>query len=427
MILTMKSILKQLILDFHNRPLKEVKERDLSFSVDTKKIIVIIGPRRAWKSSYLFSIMNKLVASWKSINDLVYINFEDERLNLTKDDLHYIIDAYRELYPTKDVTKVYFFFDEIQNVPWWDLFIRRIHEEWHNHIFITWSNSKLLSKEIATSLRWRSIAYQLLTLSFKEYLSFKNIDSISFSSIGKALLLNYQAEYLNLWWFPELLEIPEDQKIMTLQEYFNTMLYRDVIERYNIKDSTLFKQFVKILFQSVTKEYSINKISNTLKSQGFSFDKNLIYSFVDYLEDIYFWMSISKFESSFKKQSLKKRYLFDNGFFEALSFNNYSDIWKKLENSAFIELYRRYWKHIFFLSNWSETDFVIENKEIYQVCHTLTEENRKREFQWCIDAMKKFWTKRSFLITNEQEAEYEVEGWIISVVPFYKWSLWKIE
>jgi predicted AAA+ superfamily ATPase len=75
---------------------------------------------------------------------------------------------------------------------------------------------------------------------------------------------------------------------MTLQEYFNTMLYRDVIERYNIKDSTLFKQFVKILFQSVTKEYSINKISNTLKSQGFSFDKNLIYSFVDYLEDIYF-------------------------------------------------------------------------------------------------------------------------------------------
>jgi predicted AAA+ superfamily ATPase len=75
---------------------------------------------------------------------------------------------------------------------------------------------------------------------------------------------------------------------MTLQEYFNTMLYRDVIERYNIKDSTLFKQFVKILFQSVTKEYSINKISNTLKSKGFSFDKNLIYSFVDYLEDIYF-------------------------------------------------------------------------------------------------------------------------------------------
>ena len=426
MIFTMKTIIKQIILDFHDRPLREIKERELSFTIDTKKIIVIVGPRRAWKSSYLFSIINKLVTWWKPINDIVYINFEDERLNLTKEDLHYILDAYRELYPDKDLTNTYFFFDEIQNIGWWDLFIRRIHEEWYNHIFITWSNSKLLSKEIATSLRWRSIAYQLLPLSFKEYLSFKEINSISFSSREKALLLNNQDEYLNLWGFPELLEIPDDQKVMTLQEYFNTMLYRDIIERYKIKDPTLFKQFIKAIFQSVTKEYSVNKIANTLRSQGFSFDKNSIYSFIDYIEDIYFWMSVSKFESSFKKQSLKKRYLFDNGFFEALSFNNDSDIWKKLENAVFVELFRRYWNHIFFLSNWSETDFVIENKEIYQVCHTLTEENKKREFQWCIDAMKKFWNKRSFLITSNQEADYEVGNGVISVVPFYKWSLWNI-
>lgn len=171
--------------------------------------------------------------------------------------------------------------------------------------------------------------------------------------------------------------------------------------------------------------YVKEKFDNDLESIWFKFNKNNLYEFINYLDTIYFWKSISKFDYTLIKQTLKKFYLFDNWFLNAISFNFSDNYWKLLENIVFIELYRKYGKNIFFLKNWSETDFIINWREnlIYQVCHTLIEENYDREIAWCIDAMNKFWVNNSILITSEQEKIININWKNIEVIPFYKWSL----
>lgn len=421
----MKNVFKQIISDFHSLEIKKTKERFFEVPLNTWKIISIIWPRRSWKSYFLFSLIEKLINSWIQKTNIVYINFEDERINILWEDLQIIIDSYLELYNEKKLEDTYFFFDEIQNINWWEKFVRRIYDLWINNIFITWSNAKLLSKEISTSLRWRSLSFELFPLSFKEFINFKWEDLNIYTTKDKAKILNLQKEYLLWWWFPEIINFSEELKIKTLQEYFDVMLYNDIIERYKIKDVVLLKKFVKNLLQTTTKQYSINKIWNSLKSLWFKFDKNILYDFLDYLDTIYFWKSVSKYDYSLSKQTLKKFYLFDNWYLNALSFNFSDNFWKLLENIVFIELYRKYWENIFFLKNWSETDFIINQKEnvVFQVCYDLTNENEEREIKWCVDAMNKFKIKSSYLITLEQKKDIEMDWKIIKVIPFYKWVL----
>jgi len=421
----MKNVFKQIISDFHSLEIKKTKERFFEVPLNTWKIISIIWPRRSWKSYFLFSLIEKLINSWIQKTNIVYINFEDERINILWEDLQIIIDSYLELYNEKKLEDTYFFFDEIQNINWWEKFVRKIYDLWINNIFITWSNAKLLSKEISTSLRWRSLSFELFPLSFKEFINFKWEDLNIYTTKDKAKILNLQKEYLLWWWFPEIINFSEELKIKTLQEYFDVMLYNDIIERYKIKDVSLLKQFVKLLLQTTTKQYSINKIWNTLKSLWFKFDKNILYDFLEYLDTIYFWKSVSKYDYSLSKQTLKKIYLFDNWYLNAISFSFSDNFWKLVENIVFIELYRKYWENIFFLKNWSETDFIINNKEniIFQVCYNLTNENEDREIKWCVDAMNKFKINSSYLITLEQEKNIEIDWKIIKVIPFYKWIL----
>jgi predicted AAA+ superfamily ATPase len=125
------------------------------------------------------------------------------------------------------------------------------------------------------------------------------------------------------------------------------------------------------------------------------------------------------------KQVRKKVYLFDNGFLNALSFKFFSEYWKLLENVVFVELYRRYWDNVFFLKNWSETDFVVNQKKamIFQVCYNLNDENYHREIAWCLNWMKKFNINEAVLISFEQEDEIKIDWNLIKVIPFYKWVL----
>jgi len=421
----MKHVFKQILSDFWQNPLKSIKNRNLTIDMDSGKIISIIWPRRSGKSYYLFGIIGRLLALGVDKKRIVYVNFEDERLRIHWSELQLLIDAYLELYDDATLQETYFFFDEIQNIDNREKFVRRIYDEWIKNIFITWSNAKLLSKEISTSLRGRSITYELLPLSFEEFLQFKGEVLDMYVTKDKAKLLNLQKEFLVWWWYPEILSFTDDIKLKTLQEYFDVMLYNDIVERYKIKDATLLKQFIKLLLQTTTKEFSINKIGNDLKSLWFAFDKNILYDFLEYLHTIYFSKIVSKYDFSFKKQTLKKHYVIDTWFMTAMSFQFTDDYGKLLENAVCIHLYRQYGDHIFFLKNGSETDFVLhwKQKEIYQVCYDFHNENRKREIQWCRDAMKKFKIHHSKIITFEQEEEIVVDEGKIQVLPFYKWVL----
>ena len=416
----MKNIFKEIILTYQNKEYQDIIKRDLEIDFSLNKIISIVWPRRSWKSSYLFSIIKELREKWVNKTNFLYINFEDERLEITSKDLWLIIESYRELYPEININNCYFFFDEIQNIIGWEKFIRRINDEWLKNIFITGSNSKLLSKEIATSLRWRSISYEILPLDFKEYFRFKNITIESiYKKEDKAIILKEFDNYLKWWGFPELINYKEESKILTYQEYFDTMIYNDIIERYKINDISLLKTFIKKLLQTTTKEFSINKIWNELKSMWYKFDKNILYDYIDYLENIYFWKVINKFDFSLKKQFLSKKfYTIDNGFLNSLTFSFSDNYWKLLENLVYLYLYKNFWENVYFVKNGVDVDFIIYGKEkfIYQVCYDLNKENREREL-WSLEkAIDIYKAKKWYLITREQ---FENVSDKIEVKPYY--------
>ena len=170
-----KEQIKQIIRDFHINDNFDVKTRALQPPIDTKKIITLIGVRRCGKTSILYDMINQL-SSKIDKTKILFLNFEDERLELEVDELDLVLQSFRELYPEQDLKECYFFFDEIQNITGWEKFVRRIYDSISKNIFITGSNSKLLSSEIATSLRGRTLSYEVFPLSFSEYLSFRDIE-----------------------------------------------------------------------------------------------------------------------------------------------------------------------------------------------------------------------------------------------------------
>ncbi|HLP62500.1 MAG TPA: ATP-binding protein [Candidatus Deferrimicrobium sp.] len=418
-----------MIVDFHKGTLPQFQPRHLKAPVASTKIVSIIGARRSGKTFYLYQLMAELLKQNCEKTHLLYINFEDERLDFNREELDLILQAYRELYPNVNLQEVHFFFDEIQNIDGWDKFIRRIYESLGKNIYITGSNSKLLGKEISTSLRGRALSYELFPLSFNEYLEFHHIESEHISSAGRALIRSHFHHFLRYGGFPELVKMEESLYDKILQEYYNTMIFRDLVERYEIKQIHVLKYFLKRLLNSITKDISVNKIYNELKSQGIKIGKNLLYEFMDSVEAIYLMVILLKYNESVIKQEFaeKKTYCIDNGLLNAVTFHYSGDKGKLLENSIGIELLKQ-GQEVFFYRDNVECDFLLAGQDAIrsaiQVCLSLKEsETRRREIKGLTAACKRFKLPKGIIITDDEEETILDGGIEINVIPAFKFLL----
>jgi len=423
----MKQILKRIIADFHGTDLPDFRKRDLEVPLDLEKIITIIGPRRAGKTYYLYQLMSDLEKRGVARNRILYLNFEDERLNLDGD-YDPIFDAYRELYPEMNIADVYIFFDEIQELRDWEKFIRRVSDGVSKHIYLTGSNAKFLSREIATSLRGRSLAFEILPLSFSEYLRFRGIEVDDRISSRNRALINGAFEDYGLWGgYPELVEMEERFKAQVLQEYFNVMLYRDLVERYEIRDVAILKYLLKRLIGSFTKEFSVNKLYNDLKSKGFSVGKDSLYRMMDEIFDIYMLASIEKYDPSVirREMSNKKVYLYDSGFAAALHYSYSEDRGKRLENIVFRHL-RELYEDVFFIRNGWECDFAVfpsgGTPQLIQVTEQLHQDNLEREIKGLDAAHQLVSDATSYLLVDEVPKNIVVPSWI-NLISIQEWLL----
>ena len=289
------SEIKEYLIDFQKRQLPELIKRELSIP-KTHKIKSIIGPRRAGKTYFLYQNMEQLIESGVKKENIVYLNFEDPRLiGINFKEIKEIIKLHWQIYPSSMKDNLYVFVDEPQNIKQWEIAIRALYEEGFD-IFLSGSSSKLLSKEIATSLRGRTIAYTLLPFSFREFLKLKKdkLDISRLSSKEKSLLLSFLDEYLEFGGFPEIIiEADKQNKMRILSEYFNLTVYRDLVERYNVRNTKIIKWLLKSLATSFSKEFSIHKVYQTVKSQGLKLSKNTLYVYVSMLEDSFFTFFIS--------------------------------------------------------------------------------------------------------------------------------------
>lgn len=424
-----KDIIKSIITDFHERGIPPIKPRLLELPVNSKKIIVLTGVRRSGKTCHLYNVINKLLKKKNEIRNFLYFNFEDERIDEKNFEFNNIIKAYQELYPELDPGKCYFLFDEIQNINGWERFIRRLYEQVSKNIFVTGSNSRFLSREISTSLRGRSISYEIFPLSFREFLDFKGITINLDSTKSVSTIINSFEKFLNDGGFPELIFIADGIKNSVLQEYFNVMIFRDLIERYEITQTAILKYFCKRLIGNTSREFSANKIYNEIKSQGYKISKDTIYNFQEYVESIYLALFLPKYLPSVVKQefSRKKVYSIDNGLASSLNPFFKRDKGAILENLIFLELIKK-GRDIFYYGSNYECDFLIMKNdsinEAVQVCYDISDQDtKKREEKGLISACREFNLKKGLIVTNGEEGRYQLEEIYIEVIPAYKYLL----
>ena len=424
---------KEYILDFQKSVLPSLIDRELKIG-DTKKIKSIIGPRRAGKTFFMYQNIKKLISAGVKKENILYINFENPRLvEVNFKEIREIVKLHWQIYPESTKEELYIFIDEPQNIKNWELAVRALHDEGFN-IFLTGSSSKLLNKEIATSLRGRTTSYIILPFSFKEFLKMKNlnIDLMHLSSKEKSILLNLLDEYLEFGGFPEvILESITENKIRTINEYYELVVYRDIVERYNIKNTQLVRWLIKSLASSFSNEFSVHKMFLILKSRGLKISKNTLYSYLSMLEDSMFVFLIGKFKYSVRKKelSINKAYLCDIGFAKLAEVTK--DIGKKMENVVFLELYRQR-KPLTEIFYWSdgenEVDFVITEglkvKNLIQVCYDIDNyDTKKREIKALLKSSKELRCKNLSIITYDKEGEEKIYNRKIKYLPLWKYLL----
>ena len=427
-----KELFKSLIaLSQAELPFERI-EREIDLPVQPELIITIPGVRRAGKSSLLMLTVNKLLASGVKREQILWVNFDDERLDrMPTAELDEVLQAYREMYPEIELKDVYMFFDEIQNIDGWDLFVLRVFKSYCQNVYVTGSNAKLLSAEISTALRGWTLDYEMLPLSFREFCRFKGIDAHSYLESEKAKRYAAMEEYIHGGGFPKVvLSTDKSMKLRLLQGYFNTMLFRDLAERHAIKNIEALRYFLKRVMQNLTKTTSINAIANDMRSNGVSVSKDDLYNWADWAVEAYLFVRYPKYSRSLVKenQSLRKYYVIDTGMRQAVLMPQSEDKGKLLENIVALELFHRRGadRNMFYWQDGRECDFVVQREEhveeLIQVTWDIEDEDtRKREIEGIKEAAKGTKCSKLTLVTRERKETIEEDGFRIEVVGIEEW------
>jgi len=425
------------LLDFQEKQFPELILRETKIP-ETDKIASIVGARRVGKTSLLFTKMKQLVESGVDKQQIMHLNFERPSLaGVSFEELADIISMQWSLFPASAGKRMYLFIDEPQAMDKWELAVRELYDDYDTKVFITGSSSKLLSSEISTSLRGRSLPVTLPTLSFREFLDFKRIDIHlrHVSTKSKAVLEAAFAEFMSFGGFPEVtLEPEEEMRLATLKDYFDLAVYKDIIERHNIRNTKAIKWMIKYAASSVSKELSVHKIYLNMKTQGTRISKDTLYEYLSVLEDAFFLFTVRRFDRSAKKEglSMPKVYFNDLGFLNLFSVEDYG---RKLENAVFLYLFSlvckktlssiHYWKS---QDGRREVDFIVaergEATEAIQVCHSLSDPHTTdREINSLFVCMKELGLKEGTVVTHREEGERKAGDRTIKIIPAWKWMI----
>ena len=343
--------------------------RDYRFPQVKNLAKVAVGIRRSGKTYFLFQTMRELISQDIPIDRLLYLNFEDDRLlPIDQKKMGEMIDALYTQQPALHDHRCFLFLDEVQNVEGWPLVIRRLLDTKDIEIYITGSSAKLLSKEIATSLRGRSLSMEIQPYNFQEYLNSKGI-SLPSKPFGNKVLDKYRAlllEFFQIGGFPGIQEFSPHERLETLQNYVEVVVFRDIVERHKVSNIKLLKYFVNVLLKNVGTRFSINKLYKDITSQGYKAAKDTLYNYLEFLEDAFLIYTVPIFTESLRvsETTPKKIYAVDNGLINANTFNLSLNYGKLLENLVYLDL-RRQKKEIFYYSTSEgyEIDFITKDQE----------------------------------------------------------------
>ncbi|TZF85907.1 ATP-binding protein (plasmid) [Pedobacter sp. BS3] len=381
---------------FLNKKTGLIREKLSDLTPVDNFVLIITGVRRCGKSTLLYQLMQK------NYHDVLFLSFEDIRLAGFETD-----DFIRLLSEIKKREKRTLFFDEIQILTHWELFVRQLLDEEYK-IVITGSNATLLSRELGSKLTGRHLSTELFPFSYHEFLDFKNLPDNSASL----------TEYMQKGGFPEYLKSDEDGM---LNQLLDDILNRDIAIRYGVRDVTMLKKLAVYLISNIGKPVSGNKLKDMFGIRS----TTTILEFFSYLENSYVIQFLSKFSYAIKNQirNPKKIYAIDLGLFSQTSIVFSDEKGRRLENLVYLHL-RKTEKEVYYFQEKKECDFVVVRKgkaaQLLQVCYELTTENLERETSGLLAAMDFFNMDEGKIITFNQTETFNKNGKVISVIPAWQ-------
>lgn len=380
---------------------------------------VFVGVRQAGKSYLLYQRVKELLGCGINLHDIVYVNFDDERLlGMTTDDFDLILQAYYSMHGGQPI----FFFDEIQNVDGWANFARRLANQKHM-VYVTGSNAKMLSRDIETVLGGRYLSVYVFTYSFEEYLKAIGISVSGGSQYGRKAneLQRHFRTYFEWGGFPELVNFRE--KRVWLNSLYNRIFFNDLVVRHKVKNEDSLRMCIRRLAESVMQPCSLNRLSNLVKSTGMPCSPSTVMEYVRYLQESCLLISLDNYASKFvDKETVKKHYFIDNGLLHLFINNPDTAL---LENLCAINLYKRYGKGVYYFNRNIEVDFYVPDEKLaIQASFRMSEQaTLEREIKALVALHGLYETQRNLIITYEDEGIMERDGIKIKIIPVWKWLL----
>lgn len=427
----MKAVLNTLYADFQEGTLPQLTQRDVDLELIQGKVLTLIGMRRTGKTYLCFQRIHALLDEGVAKENILYLNFEDDRLfgfNLT--DCQTILDIFYGDRPEKKSEPCYFFFDEIQNVPNWERFIRRLLDTESVSVFVTGSSAKLLSAEIATGLRGRSLDREVFPYSFREYLRAKKL-SLNMDRPGhqtRLKLLEQAKLYCRQGGLPELQALSPARRREIAQSYVDAVVLRDVVERHGVGNIEALRSLLYHVLRQPTSKLSVNKLYLDFKSRGLRVAKDDLYAFLRHLTDAYLLFQLPLWTRSEKKRQVnpKKVYVIDNGILDAYHTGITDDNGAFLENLVYLALRRRGFNLGYYETKQGhEVDFVYRDDStivLVQAAWTLEQPTtREREIRALREAARDFPKTRKIIVTLDEAWKDPANQ--ISVIPLWQFLL----
>jgi uncharacterized protein len=410
-----KDLLKLLIAEYQQKVV-EISFHERPYAIEDSLNYVFTGLRRAGKSYMMYQRIRQLLNEGYSKENILYFNFEDDRIALFESaDLDRIKLCYEEMFDTKPV----FFLDEIQIVDHWEKFARRLADQAYR-VYVTGSNAKMLSSEIATTLGGRYIIQNIFPYSFREYLA-----ALSMDIEDKNFLYRYPSKvnkafevYYHFGGLPELIRVSD--KRAWLSNLYQKIFLGDLITRYHIRNAFALQVLIRKLAESVKQPTSFNRLAHVVSSSGKKISTDTVIDYLNYLSESWLVFSLENIAAKLAEKVANKKYYFtDNGILNLFLFDPVTSL---LENQVAIQLRRLFGEDVYYYQRVTEVDFYVPViKLALQVCYNLKDpETRRRETDALIKMSKHIDVKQMMIITKEEEETISENGFIIEVVPVWK-------
>jgi predicted AAA+ superfamily ATPase len=430
----MDALFDRLIADSLERALPSPTQRDVTLPGLPGKIDVVVGMRRTGKTWFLFQHMAELLGAGVPREALLYLNFEDERwLPLTTADLGRVPDAFFRRQPGLRERTCHFLLDEIQGVPGWERFVRRLLDTENVQLTLTGSSARLLGREIATELRGRALACEVFPFSFREALRHEGLEAPTQppGAKARALLENRLERYLRAGGFPEVQGVEPELAARILQDYLDAVILRDVVERHGVASVSALRALIRHAMNAPATLFSVNRFYNDLRSQGVACGKNTLHELLAHLEDAYLLFPVPIHARSERTRQVnpRKLYAVDTGLVQACRRQAVPDRGHLLENAVFVHLRRQGLELAYYrTSSGREVDFVVTPRtgapSLVQVSADLSEAaTREREVAALREAMTETGLGEAVLVTQGEAGMNEIREPGVRVVVAWQWLL----